>query len=222
MARTKYVAKRRPGPSSLNPFGPQELLREVIRHLDEPKDVFACARVNSVFSGFAIERLYEGSDVNQKFRSPPIEAINRLMGVSRARYEFNFSWIKHLRIDSQTQLFTWDDFFLSGESYDGNDLACTTAHLMPLNRNLDIGRLFGAKKKKPHGIPLQSLTIFCGLLNHFNRTSVAQLLNFEVLRLRMDLAVFQRMMSHVKVADIVRLPLPSIFPILCTIILTSS
>jgi F-box-like len=75
---------------------PLEILDMIIEHVETPRDLFRCLRVNSTWNAVASRKLYRGSINDTQFRTPEIEMLMCQYVASRHRFTRNMSFVRHM------------------------------------------------------------------------------------------------------------------------------
>ena len=73
-----------------------ELVENIISHLNDPPDLLRCACVNKLWNPLALERLYEGSMIDMRYRTPALGFLNSLLTASRERFAQCMGYVEHL------------------------------------------------------------------------------------------------------------------------------
>ena len=79
-----------------------EIVSQIISFVHAPIDLLHCSCVNTTWSIAALQKLYQGSMNDMRFRTPSIGWLNSLFVASRERFARNVGFIKHLVIAPET------------------------------------------------------------------------------------------------------------------------
>ncbi len=93
-------------------LGLLEILKNILRQVDSPKTLYACARVNKMWSEDALKRMWKGSDQDEKWYTPSTDILRRIASASPERLRWYLNAVRYLCLEKD------DSFYISSSISD--------------------------------------------------------------------------------------------------------
>ncbi len=101
----KNITPKKMASISTYALGLFEIVENILSLVDSPKTLYACARVNKMWSDDSLKRMWKGSVRDEKWRTPSMAVLRRMASVSLERLRWYLNAVRHLAIKNDDSVY---------------------------------------------------------------------------------------------------------------------